>query len=380
MKTLVLFSYPPESDGLSIQGSLLYRGLLETGEDAVPCHFEGGLQKEFYYKQFKPDVVLGVGYWGNAPSLILHPKLFKMKPVPWLLADGWVANYHDVINNLPLVFVTSSWVKEMYKRDGVDTKNFVVAHVGCDTNQFKPIEDVEGIKRVRNMLGVEDDEKMILTAGGDVTSKGAQEMFRALAKIGDEFTNWKYVCKSWPSESANDHHRDELKLIDELGLDREKIIFLDGCFSREFMPYLLNACDVYAAPSRLEGFGMIQVEAMGCGKPVIAIDAMGTKDTIIHEKTGFLAKIGEEIKLESEWVYPWMGFPRKMRIEFDEPKTFAMRADIDHLAEGTLKLLTDNEFRLKLGENAREHAVKNFHYSKLAKFMADTMKERLEIT
>ena len=40
------------------------------------------------------------------------------------------------------------------------------------------------------------------------------------------------------------------------------------------MPYLIAACDIYAAPSRLEGFGMPQVEAGACGKPVIGIKAM----------------------------------------------------------------------------------------------------------
>ena len=57
------------------------------------------------------------------------------------------------------------------------------------------------------------------------------------------------------------------------------------------MPYILNAADIYAAPSRLEGFGMIQVEAMSCGIPVISINECGPKETIIHNKTGFLAKV-----------------------------------------------------------------------------------------
>ncbi len=56
------------------------------------------------------------------------------------------------------------------------------------------------------------------------------------------------------------------------------------------MPYLFGACDIYAAPSRLEGFGMPQVEAGACGKPVISIKAMGMLDTLVHEETAFLGK------------------------------------------------------------------------------------------
>ena len=59
------------------------------------------------------------------------------------------------------------------------------------------------------------------------------------------------------------------------------------------MPYLIGACDIYAAPSRLEGFGMPQIEAGACGKPVIGIRAMAMLDTLIDGETAFLAEIGQ---------------------------------------------------------------------------------------
>ncbi len=36
------------------------------------------------------------------------------------MADGYIANYQEVLNALPLILVTSNWVKEMYVRDGID--------------------------------------------------------------------------------------------------------------------------------------------------------------------------------------------------------------------------------------------------------------------
>ena len=45
---------------------------------------------------------------------------------------------------------------------------------------------------------------------------------------------------------------------------------------------------------------MIQVEAMACGKPVISINKGGPAETIIHGKTGFLAGVAEEVKLNEE--------------------------------------------------------------------------------
>lgn len=82
----------------------------------------------------------------------------------------------------------------------------------------------------------------------------------------------------------------EEELIEELGI-QDKVIFIEDSFSQEFMAEVINCCDIYAAPSRIEGFGMIQVEAMACGKPVISINVGGPAETIIHNKTGFLARV-----------------------------------------------------------------------------------------
>lgn len=160
-------------------------------------------------------------------------------------------------------------------------------------------------------------------------------------------------------------------MIDELGLEKHRIIYLNGDYSSEFMADLIRACDIYAAPSRIEGFGMIQLEAMACGKPVVSINVGGPKDTIVHGKTGFLAEPEKEIKLDSEWAYDWMGFEENHKIIFDQPKTFAYRADVDQLADYTLKLLTDKRLREEMGKNAAEHALKNFHYKLISQRMLD---------
>lgn len=379
MKTAVLYAYPPEPDGLSLQGHMLYKGLKHLGEQVIPCNPDSDLEKEFFYKHFKPDVAIGVGYWGNTPQLIHDPLGFGITPVPWFVADGWIANYHEDLNKLPLILTTSNWVQSIYKRDGVKTNNMRTAYIGIDTNLFKPYNDAIAKERIRKMLGIEPHEKMILTVGGDVTSKGAQEMFKALAEIDKEFKDWKYICKSWPSECSHGHHEEEIKLIEELGLDPTKIEFLEGEYSNNFMPHLLNAADVYAAPSRLEGFGMIQVEAMACGTPVISIDAMGPGETIINNKTGFLARVADKVVLEEEWVYPWMGFPEKQMLKFDEPKVFALRAHIGDLARDTLKLLTDNDLNLKMGQQAREHAVQNFDYKVTSDKIRNIIKKELNL-
>lgn len=66
----------------------------------------------------------------------------------------------------------------------------------------------------------------------------------------------------------------DLELTKSLRLEKN-ITYANNTTSRNFMPYLIGACDIYAAPFRLEGFGMPQVEADACGKPAIGRNAMG---------------------------------------------------------------------------------------------------------
>lgn len=350
------------------------------GVDVMPCHYIPSFQKQWTLSAFKPDIAIGVGCWTYAQDIIFSPQNNGVIPVPWFVANGWVANYHDVIGNLPLVFTTSDWVTDTYKRDGVDVKNFKTLPIGFDKNEIKPILKTDPkIIKLREMLGIQPHEKMILTVGGDATSKGAQEMFRALAKVNQEFKDWKYVLKTWDSESSEVHGMEEDALIDELGLDRGRIQYLNGAFSHDFMPYLLSACDIYAAPSRLEGFGMIQMEAEACGIPVISINVGGPVNTIVHNKTGFLAEVGQTVELTEEWAYEGMGFEADHKIKFDKPKVFAYRADIDELAQYTLKLLTDDKLREQMGEAAHKHAMENFQYKDVAEQAMRMIQEKIRL-
>lgn len=380
MKIAVFHAYPPEPDGLSIQGNLLYHGLKELGEDVMPCHYQPSFQKQWVLDAYKPDVAIGVGCWTYVPDIVLSPQNRGVIPIPWLVADGWVANYHKALSELPLVFTTSNWVTDTYRRDGVKTDNFRTLHIGFNPEEIHPVDKKDPkVQKLREMLGIKPHEKMILTVGGDVTSKGAQEMFKALAEIDKDFKDWRYVLKHWECESAEVHGEEEDKLIDELNLDRGKIQYLSGAFSHDFMSWLIGACDIYAAPSRLEGFGMIQVEAMACGKPVISINTGGPADTIVHGETGFLAQVGETVQLTEEWASEGMGFDVDYKIQFNEPKVFAYRASIQDLVKYTKQLLTDDELREKMGRQAHEHALKNFHYHVIAKKAKKLIEENLDL-
>lgn len=380
MKVLLLYDYPPPPAGLATQGDLLYRGLKELGVEAHAVNFESPQEKEWYYRWFQPDVVLGVGYWGHTPHIILHPMRYGVQPVPWLVVDGYVANYHEILDGLPLILTTSKWVKEMYVRDGLKGDNIAVLPVGCDTDAFVPRDQNDPkVAAVREALGVAPDQIMILTVGGDAASKGAQEVMQALALIDNEAPDWKYVCKVWPQPRTEQQNLADLQLATHLGIEKN-VTYTTGVVSRNFVPYLMAACDIYAGPSRLEGFGMPQVEAGASGRPVIGIRAMAMLDTLVHEKTAFLANVAMEIRLKEAMVGEDQGFEEGHRVVFKAPRTVDYRASIHDIADYLLKLMKDPELRARMGAAGRERVVKNFDYRVVARKFVNIINQRLDIT
>jgi len=377
MKALVLYEYPPPPGGLATQGDLLYRGLKELGVDAYPVNPESAQEKEWYYRWFQPDVVVGVGYWGHTPDLVLHPQRYGVRPVPWLVADGYVANYEEILNALPLILTTSQWVKDVYIRDGLNGGNIEILPIGVDTDAFIP-RDKDDLKVVcvREALGVAPDEIMILTVGGDAASKGAQEVMQALAIIDAKAPPWKYICKVWPQPRTLQQNLMDLQLATSLGIEK-KVIYTTNIISRNFMPYLMNACDIYAAPSRLEGFGMPQVEAGASGKPVLGINAMAMSETLIHGETAFLAGVAMEVVLRETIVGEESGWEKGHRVVFKNPHTVDYRASIHDIANYLMDLMGSAELRRKMGETGRKRVIANYDYRIVAKKFVQIASERL---
>jgi len=219
---------------------------------------------------------------------------------------------------------------------------------------------------------------MILTVGGDAASKGAQEVMQALAIIDSKAPDWKYVCKVWPQPRTKAQNLLDLEMATQLGLEKN-ITYATNTISRNFMPYLVGACDIYAAPSRLEGFGMPQVEAGACEKPVIGIKAMGMLDTLIHEKTAFLAGVAQKIVVNNVILGEESGFESNHKVKFEIPRTVDYGANVQDIAKYMLTLMNDENLRNEMGKAAREHVVEKFDYKVVAKKFIQIVQDKLGI-
>jgi glycosyltransferase involved in cell wall biosynthesis len=165
----------------------------------------------------------------------------------------------------------------------------------------------------------------------------------------------------WPQSRTEEQNLIDIQLTEDLGIGK-KVVYVRNVVSQNFMPHLLSACDIYAAPSRLEGFGMIQVEANACEKPVIAIDAMAFCDTMVHGQTAFLAEVAEEKPITDALYGEGHDYEKSHRIVFPHPRTAEYRASVADIAKYLLLLMRDGALRKRMGDAGRKRAVELFDY------------------
>jgi glycosyltransferase involved in cell wall biosynthesis len=139
----------------------------------------------------------------------------------------------------------------------------------------------------------------------------------------------------------------------------------------------MAACDIYAAPARLEGFGMGQVEANASGKPVVGIAAMGLLDTLVHGETALLARVATENYITETVLGPESGFEPNHKVVFPKPRIADYRADVNEIADYLLALMTDPALRARFGAAGRERAVTHFNYRLVAQRLVKILSDRL---
>ncbi|MEX1998001.1 MAG: glycosyltransferase family 4 protein [Candidatus Andersenbacteria bacterium] len=312
--------------------------------------------------ELNPDFVISVGDWHDYSLLVAAPHELKLPTIPWLVADGAGGEHVAKYNKLPVILTPSEHCKKTFVAQGIKEELLTVVPEAVDPEFWHPLAaaELESFLQLISPAHATVDLPLqydlvklkqagipiLFTTGGDATSKGAQEVITALGQTASDIP-WVYMIKTWPSATSFSYSQAELTLAKKLGIDH-RIRYIVGEFSQVFMRGLMNTCDLYVAPSRREGFGLPFIEAQMCGKPVIAIAANALTETVLHEKTGFLAR--------------------------PAPATNTLRADINDLA-GYLKLLLTNPARReKMGHAARDHVTAMYAPPVIAQTMLTILK------
>lgn len=176
-----------------------------------------------------------------------------------------------------IISVSRALRTDIVSGHGADPDRIAVIPNGVDVTRFAPMPQGEA----RERLALEDERSRILYVGGIERSKGIDYLFKAAGEMRRS--------TQYPVEvvliGEGKYEEPAKVLAEELGIT-DAVAFVGKRPNTE-IPLWINACDLLVLPSLSEGFGVVLIEAMACGKPTVATRCGGPED-IVTPETGIL--------------------------------------------------------------------------------------------
>jgi alpha-1,6-mannosyltransferase len=208
------------------------------------------------------DVPAVAFYHSDLPRLV-RPRLGR------LIAHGTCRYLANLYRQFDLVLAPSRVMVEHLESIGVH--GAVQQPLGIDSRVFQPLrEDEAQQETLREHLGLDPDTRLLVYAGRFTPEKKLHVLIEAVRKLGERY---------------------HLVLVgsgDELPQANNRTIIPFQRDQRQ-LAHLLASCDLLVHPGDCETFGLIVLEAMACGLPVVGTNRGGVAE-LVDRETGILAK------------------------------------------------------------------------------------------
>lgn len=208
-------------------------------------------------------------------TCIYEPLTFKNRIFRWI--------FSNTLDSVDKIVVYSSKMIPYIKQINPKLKDekFEIIHNAINHNRFIPTQKNEDLLK---KLEIPNDYKVIMFVGRLNEKKGVLEIINVANNLKNEKV--KFILIGEFEENSVDHKK-IMHAIDVLELDES--VFFTGAIPNSQMADYLSCADIYIyMPKRCEGIPRSILEAMGCGKPVIATGIAGIPEAVISAQTGFL--------------------------------------------------------------------------------------------
>ena len=184
----------------------------------------------------------------------------------------------DALQKSNSISVVSPALKQKIIDLGVSENKVQVIPNGVDLDQFAPIDQTS----CRKQLGLTLNNKIILFVGALEPVKGLEYLLEAMVQIRSLYQNLIVAIVG-----DGPLYKVLVQMTEKLNLNNNVLFF--GAKKHDEVPIWMNACDLFCLPSIREGWPCVIMEALACGKPVVA-SKVGGIPNILNEKNGYLVK------------------------------------------------------------------------------------------
>lgn len=275
-----------------------------------------------------PDFSLSLAYAKNAGKpfvLTLHnARTVGIAPHYTLLGGAFDSLFgKPVLENSDLIISVSKWAISDMGHYGIPASKMVCIHNGISPSEYKPSN--ERSQRFRKKHGFSKDAKIMLFVGRIIRQKGVEYVLEAMPSILKSAPQARLVI-------VGRGNRLEKLQARASSLHLEGKVRFEGFLSEEELKDALCACDAFVLPSLWEVLPVSILEAMACGKPIVASEVGGNAELVREGYNGYLV-----------------------------PKRNSKL-----LSEKLVKVLSNDKLAQRMGENSRKRAVKEFNWELIA--------------